>query len=100
VPLKCKKKDRISVYIPKETVLKEMTAKIEQTKPACLFLPSPGTFQYFSYMLKLKVHCYLHTGRFFFKEIKMPYVTYDLYDFHIIVIYLYVVLFHVKFGVC
>jgi hypothetical protein len=38
------KKDGIAVYVPKETILKEMAAKIEQVKPAFIFWPSPGTF--------------------------------------------------------
>jgi hypothetical protein len=42
-----------SVYVPKETILKEMTAKIKQVKSAFLFLLSPGTFRYTSY---LKIH--------------------------------------------
>jgi hypothetical protein len=35
--LKRGKNDRITVYIPKETILKEMAARIEQVKPAFLF---------------------------------------------------------------
>jgi hypothetical protein len=31
------KNDAIAVYVPKETILKEMAAKIEQDKPAFLF---------------------------------------------------------------
>jgi hypothetical protein len=31
------KDDGIAVYIPKETILKEMAAKIEEVKPAFLF---------------------------------------------------------------
>jgi hypothetical protein len=31
------KENRIAAYIPKETILKEMAAKIEQVKPAFLF---------------------------------------------------------------
>jgi hypothetical protein len=37
--------DEITVYVPQETILKEMAAKIEEVKPAFLFLFSPGTFQ-------------------------------------------------------
>jgi hypothetical protein len=45
VLLKHGKNDGIAVHVPKETILKEMAAKIEQVKPAFLFLPSSGTFQ-------------------------------------------------------
>jgi hypothetical protein len=38
--LKCGKNDGITVYVPKETILKEVAAKIEQVKPAFLFWPS------------------------------------------------------------
>jgi hypothetical protein len=34
-----------SVYISKETILKEMAAKINYVKRAFLFWPSPGTFR-------------------------------------------------------
>jgi hypothetical protein len=37
VRLKRGKGDGITVYIPKEIILKEMTDKIEQIKPAFLF---------------------------------------------------------------
>jgi hypothetical protein len=37
VLLKRGKHDGIAVYVPKETILKEMAAKIEQVKPAFLF---------------------------------------------------------------
>jgi hypothetical protein len=37
VLLKCRKNDWITVYVPKETILKEMAGKIEQVKPAILF---------------------------------------------------------------
>jgi hypothetical protein len=37
VLLKRGKNDVIAAYIPKETILKEMAAKIEQVKPALLF---------------------------------------------------------------
>jgi hypothetical protein len=40
-----KKNDGIAVYVSKETILKEMAAKIEYDKPAFLFWPSPGTFR-------------------------------------------------------
>jgi hypothetical protein len=45
VPLKRGKNDGTAVYVPKETILKEMGAKFEWVKPAFLFLPSPGTFR-------------------------------------------------------
>jgi hypothetical protein len=45
VLLKHGKDDGIAVYVPKETILKEMAAKIELVKPPFLFLPSLGTFQ-------------------------------------------------------
>jgi hypothetical protein len=34
--LKHRKSDGITAYVPKETILKEMAAKIEQVKPAFL----------------------------------------------------------------
>jgi hypothetical protein len=34
-----------------ETILKEMAAKIEKVKQELLFLPSPGTFRYTSYII-------------------------------------------------
>jgi hypothetical protein len=37
VLLKCGKNDRIAVYVPKDTILKEMAAKIQQVRPAFLF---------------------------------------------------------------
>jgi hypothetical protein len=37
VLLKRGKTDGIAVYIPKESILKEMAAKIEEVKPAFLF---------------------------------------------------------------
>jgi hypothetical protein len=38
VLLKCGKDNNgITAYVPKETILKEMAAKIEQVKPAFLF---------------------------------------------------------------
>jgi hypothetical protein len=37
VLLKCRKNDGIAIYAPKETVLKEMAAKIEEVKPEFLF---------------------------------------------------------------
>jgi hypothetical protein len=37
VLLKHGKKDEITAYFPKETIFKEMAAKIEQVKPAFLF---------------------------------------------------------------
>jgi hypothetical protein len=37
VLLKRGKNDGITVYIPKETILKEVAAKIEKVKPAFLF---------------------------------------------------------------
>jgi hypothetical protein len=37
VLLKRGKNNGMTVYVPKETVLKEMEAKIEQVKPAFLF---------------------------------------------------------------
>jgi hypothetical protein len=39
----------MSVYIPKDTTLKEMADKINEVKPAFLFWHSLGTFQYTSY---------------------------------------------------
>jgi hypothetical protein len=33
------------VYVPKETILKTIAAKIELVKPAFIFWPSPGTFR-------------------------------------------------------
>jgi hypothetical protein len=45
VLLKHGKNDGIAVYIPKDTILKEMAAKIEWVKAAFLFWPSPGTFR-------------------------------------------------------
>jgi hypothetical protein len=39
------KKQRDRLYVPKETILKEMGAKIEYVKPVFLFWPSPGTFR-------------------------------------------------------
>jgi hypothetical protein len=37
VLLKHGKNDGITVYVPKETILKDMAAKIEYVKPAFLF---------------------------------------------------------------
>jgi hypothetical protein len=37
VLLKRGKNDEITVYIPKETILKEMTARIEYVKPVFIF---------------------------------------------------------------
>jgi hypothetical protein len=45
VLLKHGKNNGISVYIPKETILKEMAAKTEEVKPAFLFSPSLGTIR-------------------------------------------------------
>jgi hypothetical protein len=45
VLLKHGKNDGIVVYSPKETILKEMAAKIEEVKPAFLVLSSSGTFR-------------------------------------------------------
>jgi hypothetical protein len=42
---KKQKNNGIAVYVPKETILKEMAAKIEKVKPVFLFRPSLGTFQ-------------------------------------------------------
>jgi hypothetical protein len=39
-----KENNEFAVYIPKETILKEMAAIIQQVKPAFLFLPRLGTF--------------------------------------------------------
>jgi hypothetical protein len=47
--LKHGKNDGITVYVPKETILKETTAKIEYVKPEFLVSPSLGTFQYTLY---------------------------------------------------
>jgi hypothetical protein len=44
VLLKRRENNGITVYIPMETILQEMAAKIEQIKSAFLFWPSPGTF--------------------------------------------------------
>jgi hypothetical protein len=49
--LKHGKNDRIAVYIPKETTLKEMADKIKEVNPAFLFWPSPGIFRYTSYSI-------------------------------------------------
>jgi hypothetical protein len=38
VLLKCGKSDGNAVYVPKETILKEMAAKIDEVKPAFIFL--------------------------------------------------------------
>jgi hypothetical protein len=45
VLLKSGKNDGIALYISKETILKEIAAKIEQVKLAFLFWPSTGSFQ-------------------------------------------------------
>jgi hypothetical protein len=37
-------KKLIIVYVPKKTIPKEMTEKIEKVKPEFLFCPSRGTF--------------------------------------------------------
>jgi intergrase/recombinase len=39
-----KKKNGVAVYVPKDSNLKEMAAKIKSVMPAFYFLPSPGTF--------------------------------------------------------
>jgi hypothetical protein len=39
----CRRNHGIAVYVAKETVLKEMAAKVEKVKPA-IFLPIPRTF--------------------------------------------------------
>jgi hypothetical protein len=35
--LKCGKSNGNAVYVPKETILKEMAAKIDEVKPAFIF---------------------------------------------------------------
>jgi hypothetical protein len=62
VLLKHWKIDEITVYIPKETILKEMAAKIEEVKPEFLFWHSLGTFRYLktiSSTHNLMCHCML-----------------------------------------
>jgi hypothetical protein len=68
-----KKNVGIAVYVPKETILKEMAAKSRYVKPAFLFWSSPGTFRYTSYIPyieqihRVKQACPLHmTADFLF----------------------------------
>jgi hypothetical protein len=43
------KNDEIAVYVPKETILKEMAAKLSNVSQHFFFDLVPGTFQYTSY---------------------------------------------------
>jgi hypothetical protein len=55
VLLKRGRNNGIAVYVPKETILKEMAAKIEYVKPEFLFWPSPRTFRYTSYTVYMRM---------------------------------------------